>query len=253
MPACGGSLYFGGTPEEAGDGDQALIRGERRKLLLTISRFGDVQRQQVVAKAEQDGVPMDALFAMLKAVGADTPQDPEQLSKLLSDQAVRLKSLLDERETMKTGDSEIARLSGLANEAVSEGALETAIVFRERAKERVATLSSTVDQAESDLKAKRAEFAAVFGDSGDTYALAYDNAPRSRGFRQGLRAGRTLGPSAGAAATSSRRRGRWPTSAFTRPTTRQTSGPAKLIVWPPRWRRPTRTPTPGPTPRAGLR
>ena len=98
---------------------------------------------------------MDALFAMLKAVGADTPQDPEQLAKLLSDQAVRLKSLLDERETLKTRRSARSRgLSGLANEAVSEGALETAIVFRERAKERVATLSSTVDQAESDLKAQ---------------------------------------------------------------------------------------------------
>ena len=125
---------------------------------------------------------MDALFAMLKAVGADTPQDPEQLSKLLSDQAVRLKSLLDERQTMKSADSEIARLSGLANEAVSEGALETAIAFRERAKERVATLTSTVDQAENDLKAKRAEFAAVFADSGDTYALAYDNARAAEDF-----------------------------------------------------------------------
>ena len=175
-------LYFGGTPEEAEDGDQALIRGERRKLLLTISAFGDIERQQVVAKARQDGVPMDALFAMLKAVGADTPQDPEQLSKLLSDQAVRLKSLLDERQTMKSADSEIARLSGLANEAVSEGALETAIAFRERAKERVSTLTSTVDQAENDLKAKRAEFAAVFGDSGDTYALAYDNARAAEDF-----------------------------------------------------------------------
>jgi uncharacterized caspase-like protein len=175
-------LYFGGTPEQLEDRDQALISGERRKLLLTISSLGDIQRQQVVAKARKDGVPMDALFAMLKAVGADTPQDPEQLAKLLADQSVRLKTLLDEREVLKTADGEIARLSGLANEAVSEGALETAIVFRQRAKQRVATLSSTIDQAEIDLKAKRTEFAAVFADSGETYALAYDNARAAEDF-----------------------------------------------------------------------
>ena len=67
-------LYFGGSPDQDEDGDQALIRGERRKLLLTISTLGDIERQQVVAKARQDGVPMDALFAMLRAVGADTPE-----------------------------------------------------------------------------------------------------------------------------------------------------------------------------------
>ena len=146
-------LYFGGSPDQAEDGDQALIRGERRKLLAYhLDASATSQRQQVVAKARQDGVPMDALFAMLRAVGADTPQDPEQLAKLLADQSVRLKSLLDERQTLEPADPEIARLSGLANEAVGEGALETAIVFRERAKERVAALSSTVDQAEDDLR-----------------------------------------------------------------------------------------------------
>mgnify|MGYP000931711085 CR=1 FL=1 len=175
-------LYFGGSAEDDTDGDQTAIRGERRKLLLTISTLGDVERQQVVAKSQSNGVPMDALFAMLKAVGADVPQDPEQLAKLLEDQTVRLKALLDESSALKNPDPEIARLSGLANEAVSEGALETAITFRERAKSRVGELSSTVDQAEADLKAKRIEFAAVFAASAETYALAYDNARAAEDF-----------------------------------------------------------------------
>jgi uncharacterized caspase-like protein len=175
-------LYFGGTPQDDADADRAAITGERRQLLLTIAAFGDVQRQQVLARSNNDGVPMDALFAMLKAIGADTPQDPEQLAKLLEDQAARLKALLDQRDVMASTDPEIARLAGLANDAVSEGALETAIAFHDRAKQRVAVLSSTVDQAESELKAKRIEFAAVFAASGDTYALAFDDLKAAEDF-----------------------------------------------------------------------
>lgn len=175
-------LYFGGAGEDEGDGDESAIRGERRRLLLTIATLGDAQREQVIAKSRSGGVPMDALFAMLKAVGADIPQNPDDLGKLLEDQAVRLKGLLAERATMDSADPEIARLSTLANEAVSEGALETAIAFRERAKTRVAALSSTVDMAESQLRAKRVEFAAVFAASAETYALAYDNARAAEDF-----------------------------------------------------------------------
>jgi uncharacterized caspase-like protein len=175
-------LYFGGAAEDDSDGDQSAIRGERRQLLLTIATLDEVERQQVVAKARVDGVPMDALFGMLKAVGADIPQNPDDLGKLLEEQSVRLKGLLDERAEMKGADPEIARLSGLATEAVKQGALTSAIAFRERAKARVAELSSTVDQAESELKAKRIEFAAVFADSAETYALAYDNARAAEDF-----------------------------------------------------------------------
>jgi uncharacterized caspase-like protein len=175
-------LYFGGAAEDDSDGDQSAIRGERRQLLLTIATLDDVERQQVVAKSRDDGVPMDALFAMLKAVGADIPQDPDDLGKLLEEQSVRLKGLLDERAEMRNADPEIARLSGLANEAVTQGALAAAIGFRERAKARVVELSSTVDNAEAELKAKRIEFAAVFADSAETYALAYDNARAAEDF-----------------------------------------------------------------------
>jgi len=174
-------LYFGEAAEDATT-DDAAIRGERRKLLLTMASVPDIERRQVATVAKDSGVPMDALFAMLKAVGAETPDDPDQLARLLNDQAARLKSLLVERETLSNADPEIARLASLANEAVREGALETAITFHERAKSRIAELESTLDDAEADLKARRIENAAVFADSADTYSLAFNYAHASEDF-----------------------------------------------------------------------
>lgn len=175
-------LYFGGPAEDAGDADQSAIRGERRKLLLTISSLGDVERQQVAATARSDGVPMDALFAMLKAVGVEAPKDPDQLAQLLQDQAQRLKALLDDRAALSNADPEIAKLTALANEAVGQGALDAAIALRERAKTRVGALAPTVAQADAELRAKHVEFAAVFADSAETYAIAFDNVRAAEDF-----------------------------------------------------------------------
>jgi uncharacterized caspase-like protein len=174
-------LFFGEAPEEE-SGDEAAIRGERRKLLLTLSSVPDVERRQVATVARESGVPMDALFAMLKAVGADTPDDPNQLARLLNDQAARLKTLLAERETLKIADPQIAELAALAGRAVEEGALEAAISFHERAKARVAELDGTLADAEADLKARRLEHGAVFAASAETYALAYDHAHAAEDF-----------------------------------------------------------------------
>ncbi|MGE0503148.1 MAG: caspase family protein [Rhizobiaceae bacterium] len=166
-------LFFGGTVE-AEDDETAPIRGERRKLLLSMVSVGDVERRQVAAAAEKNGVPMDALFGMLEALGAEAPDDPDQLARLLDEQAARVKSLLEDRAALKQSDPEIARLSGLAGEALAEGALEAALAYHERAKARVGELQETLDQTEADLKARRIEHAAVFASSAETYALAYD-------------------------------------------------------------------------------
>ena len=174
-------LYFGETVEDD-DTDDGLIRGERRKLLLTMASLGDSEKRQVATTAKETGVPMDALFAMLRAVGADTPKDPDQLARLLTNQAARLKDLLSERETLRSSDPEIAKLSELASTAVREGALTAAIGFHQRAKERVAALQSTLDQAESDLRARRIEHAAVFAASAETYGLAYDHLRAAEDF-----------------------------------------------------------------------
>ena len=174
-------LYFGETIEDDGT-DDGLIRGERRKLLLTMASLGNTEKRQVANTAKETGVPMDALFAMLRAVGADTPKDPDQLARLLNDQAARLKDLLAERDTLKNSDPEIAKLSELANTAVKEGALTAAIAFHQRAKDRVAALESTLDQTEADLRARRIEHAAVFAASAETYGLAYDHLHAAEDF-----------------------------------------------------------------------
>ena len=174
-------LYFGGEAEDDGD-DAAPIRGERRRLLLTMATVGEVHRRQVAATARDKGVPMDALFAMLNALGAAAPDDPDQLARLLDEQATRIRTLLVERDALRQSDPEIARLTSLAGEAVAEGALAAALSFHERAKARVAELSDSLDQAEADIGARRIEHAEVFASSAETYALAYDHARAAEDF-----------------------------------------------------------------------
>lgn len=166
-------LFFGGTAEDDGD-ELAPMRGERRKLLLSMASVGDVERRQVAASAKASGVPMDALFAMLGALGAEVPEDPDQLKKLLDDQAERVRALLSERETLTGSDTEIARLSKLAADAVAEGALTAALGFHDRAKARIAELDETLDRTEASLRDRRIESAAVYAASADTRALTYD-------------------------------------------------------------------------------
>jgi len=174
-------LYFGAAVESDGD-ETAPIRGERRQLLLTMASVGEAERLQVASAARENGVPMGALFAMLKALGAEAPDDPEQFARLLEQQAERVKTLLAERDLLKQSDPEIARLSALAGQAVEEGALTAAVGFYEKAKIRVASLDTTLDDTEADLKARRIEHAAVYGASAETYALTYDYAAAAADF-----------------------------------------------------------------------
>jgi uncharacterized caspase-like protein len=176
-------LYFGGTTEDEAD-ETAPIRGERRRLLLSLATVDEVRRREVAATARRNGVPMDALFAMLDALGAEAPDDPDQLARLLDQQAARVRSLLAERDTLAQSDPEIARLAALAGQAVAEGALTTAVAFHERAKARVADLARTLDQAEADLAARRIEHARVFAASAETYALADDHARAAADFAE---------------------------------------------------------------------
>ena len=57
-------LYFGVAPEEPA-GEEGLITGERRQLLLTIADLPSLERRQVETIAAEDGVPLDALYGML--------------------------------------------------------------------------------------------------------------------------------------------------------------------------------------------
>jgi hypothetical protein len=63
---------------------------------------------------------------------------------MLRSQTERLKVLLAERQALKSPDPEIIRLSNLADEAISEGALSTALRLHELAKARVRELKPTL-------------------------------------------------------------------------------------------------------------
>ncbi|MFA6155940.1 caspase family protein [Mesorhizobium sp.] len=176
-------LYFGLSPEPAG-GDEAEIRGEHRKLLLTIATTPADTRRLVEAAATSEAVPLGTLYGLLAALGTDMPSDPRELDRLLRGQTEHLKTIISERQALKSTDADIVRLSDLAEKAIADGALTAAVQFQQQAKARVAQLSRTVDQAEADVKARRIEFAEVYSRSGDTYFLAFQPMKAADDYRK---------------------------------------------------------------------
>jgi uncharacterized caspase-like protein len=168
-------LYFGAAPEPV-DGMEGEILGERRRLLLTIAALPDMERRQVERVAGDGGVPMDALYAMLSALGADIADDPARLERVLHDQAGRLREIMSERAALTAADPDIVRLASLAAAALDEGALRASLRLHEEAKARVEQLEGALDDVEAELRARRAEFAQVFAASAAAYELAFDYA-----------------------------------------------------------------------------
>lgn len=167
-------LYFGIAPDEPTD-DDGLITGERRQLLLTISTLPDVNRTQVETAAKKDGVPLDALYGVLKALGIDQiPENPADLEKLLDGQAERLKKMISEQEALNTDDPEIKRLVASADRAIGQGAIVTARKFLDQAVTRIEETSGVVDDAEALIRQKRIADAAIYAKRADASALAFD-------------------------------------------------------------------------------
>jgi tetratricopeptide (TPR) repeat protein len=140
---------------------------------------------------------MDALYGMLRALGAEVPDDPGQLETLLRGQTEKVKAMIAERDTLKSTDAEIMRLSGLADQALAEGALDTAIALRQQAKARAREVEATVDDAEAQLRQRRIEIAEVFGKSAEAYALGFKHREGRPRLRGGVAPGRALGRRAG--------------------------------------------------------
>lgn len=167
-------LYFGVAPPEP-TGDDGLITGERRQLLLTISDLPDPKRAQVELASLQDGVPLDALYGVLKALGTEKiPEDPTDLQKVLDGQAERLKKMMAERAALRTDDPEISRLVASADKAIGQGAMMTARKFLDDAVGRVEENSGAVDEAEDLLRKKRIADAAIYAKRADASALVFD-------------------------------------------------------------------------------
>ena len=169
-------LYFG-VPAEAPSGDEALITGERRKLLLTISDLADASRLQVETVALQDDVPLDALYGVLRALGTDKiPRDAGEMEKVLDAQAERLRKMFASRDALRSDDPEIQRLVASADRAIGEGAIETARLFLDDAVGRVEATEGAVDEAEALIKQKRIADAALYARRAEASSLAFDYA-----------------------------------------------------------------------------
>jgi uncharacterized caspase-like protein len=167
-------LYFGVAPEPP-TGEDGLITGERRQLLLTISELPSRERVQVETVAAKDGVPLDALYGVLRALGtSNIPNDPSELEKLLGAQADKLKQMIAERDALRTDDPEIARLTNAADRAIKEGAIATARQFLDEAVKRVEATQGAVDAAEEQVENKRLADAQIYVRRADASSLAFD-------------------------------------------------------------------------------
>lgn len=145
-------LYLGVAPDEP-EGEDGLINGERRQLLLTIADLPTLERQQVESIAKEDGVPLSALYGVLRALGAkDMPKDPAALDKILKKQAETLKKMMAERKALDIDDPEIKKLADSADRALQQGAIGVARQFLDDAVKRIEEMALAVDAAEQAVK-----------------------------------------------------------------------------------------------------
>jgi uncharacterized caspase-like protein len=163
-----------GKPAEETSGDEAEIRQGRRALLLSIAGAPDTTRKYVETVAATEGVPLDALYGMLKVLGIEHATDPGQLEAQLKSGAERLKTLLSTQTGAAESDVELARLADLADRAQAEGAIDVALKFRERASARADQLDATVDENEANLKQDRLQLGETYADHARTAEINFD-------------------------------------------------------------------------------
>ena len=175
-------LFFG-EPGAPLAGEEGVITGERRTLLLRIAALEEPVRRQVEGIAASDKVPLDTLFGILAALGeTELPRDAESLEKALRAQSAKLKEILDERAALNVDDPDLVRLVGLADQAMSEGAIKAARGFLNEAKARVGTTRDSIEAIEAQVKAKRVANADVLARSGGAAELDFDFAAAARDY-----------------------------------------------------------------------
>jgi uncharacterized caspase-like protein len=179
-------LYFGSAPKAA-SGDARDILTERRQLLLTIAALPSLERTRVERVAASDGIPMDAVYGMLKAMGSNVPEDPAKLEELLSAEAKRFAGILAEREVIVSPDPEIVRLSALADDSEREGLLAKADELRQRAKARFRELMPTLEAQQAALDQRFVEGAAVFERSAGTRRINFDHLGAAQDYAEAFR------------------------------------------------------------------
>lgn len=165
-------LHFGGMPKEA-DGAEGDILRERRKLLVTISTLPDAERRRIEKVSAEGGVPMDAVFAMLKAMGEEAPSDPAALEAALRRNVEVLREMTAERQALTTTEPEITRLMGLADRAVAEGALEAAMALQAQAAELADKQRGKIEDIQKDINARLLDLASVDERRAETFLIAF--------------------------------------------------------------------------------
>ncbi len=164
-------LSFGGTAADASP-DEALLTGERRKLLLSIATTPSDLRAMVERLARDRSLPLDPLYGMLKRLDVDLSAGPEKLEEQLLKGAENLEKYLSERRVPARKDPEVIRLAELADRAQSEGAIALAEDYRAHAAARARELSL---ERETEETADRIAIASTFADYAETAILNFNH------------------------------------------------------------------------------
>lgn len=164
------------SPPEADDADRAAIKTERRKLLLSIAGTPAPTQKFVETLAGQENVPLDALYGMLDALGVKTSDDGGDLQKQLEAGAERLKQLLAQKSDAVKADAELERLSKLADEAETEGAIGLALKYRDAASARADVLLGNKQAEAARLKQDMLDIAATYAANAATALLNFKHA-----------------------------------------------------------------------------
>ena len=166
-------LQFG-RPVVDKDPDEAAIKQGRRDLLLSIAAAPDETKAYVETVAANEAVPLDELYGMLKVLGVDTSKGQADLEGELRQGAQQLKALMEQQPGAVKQDDELKRLSGLADRAQAEGAIDLALKYRAAASARAEELSKERDALEDQLKADRLELGQAFAEHAQTAMLNFD-------------------------------------------------------------------------------
>lgn len=167
-------LAFGGRPEELA-GDDALLTGERRKLLLTIAATPRDLRAVVEGLAREQSLPLDPLYGILRELKVDVGAGPEDLDQQLRAGAENLKKLLAEKVMPVRSDPELMRLAELADRAQAQGLMALAREYSAKASARADELDRILDQRETEIGVDRVELASVYAEEADRAALAFNS------------------------------------------------------------------------------
>ncbi len=176
-------LYFGAPHDDLG-GEAGQILHERRQVLLTIDSLDAATRVQVETEAQRAGVPMDALYGLLNALGAEIPTDPVRLEGVLKTQTAQIKKKIAAIEVLGKQDAEVVRLSKLADEALANGAVQANLLFMQQADERQHVVDASLDKSEADLRARRLGSAETKAKLAGAYALTFRFDEAAQGYEE---------------------------------------------------------------------